>query len=142
MKDGSNRLKLSSPYSPDVPADCRAIGGKWNATIKAWLFDERDANRVRDLCVRHWGIDPRAEPDEAPELLTVRVEPRAFAINGSDWWLFGREIASRPGRDSRVRLGEGVILVSGAFPSGGGSRNNPSLFNIHSQDTVGLVLEV
>jgi hypothetical protein len=142
MTDGSTKLKLVTPYSPTVPADCKAIGGKWNATVKAWLFDERDANRVRDLCVKHFGIDPLAEPDEAPELVTVRLEPSAFSISGSEWWMFGREIVSRPGRDSRVRLGEGVIVVSGSFPSTGGSRNNPAIFNIHSQDTEGLVLEV
>lgn len=136
MKDGSTKLQLKTPYAPDLPARCKALGGKWGPADKAWYFDERDAGRVRDLCVETFGIDPLAEPDEAPELVTVRVSLDAFS-DGAEAWAFGRELARRPGRDYDVRLGGGVILISGGFPRTGGSMKNPSLA---AKD--GTVLEV
>ena len=136
MKDGSTKLKLASPYSPTLPAKCRALGGKWNSETKHWYFDQRDANRVRTMCVEAFGIDPLAEPDEQPELVTVRLNMDAFNTSAAELWLFGRELVSQPSRDSATRLGRDVILVSGGF-KGGGSRANPSM---NAQD--GTIIEV
>jgi len=126
LQDGTKQLKLTSPYHPDLPSRARAIGGRWNSLTKTWRFDVRDARRVRDLCLQIYGQDPLAEPDEAPELLTVRLDLDRFE-RGQDLWLFGREICTRPGRDYTVRLGQGVILLSGGFPSYGGSMRHPEL---------------
>lgn len=136
MKDGSTKLQLKTPYTPDLPAKCRAIGGKWGSGDKAWYFDTRDADRVRALCVQAFGIDPLAEPDEQPELVTVRLNMDAFNTRAAELWLFGREIVSQPSRDGRTRLGENVVIVSGGF-LGGGSRANPAM---NAKD--GTVLEV
>ena len=126
MKDGSTKLQLVSPYSPTLPAKCRALGGRWNADTKKWYFDLRDADRVRSMCVEAFGIDPLAEPDEQPELVTVR-----WVVGGTTYddsvWMFGREILRRPSRDERVRLGKDVVLIAGGFEGWGGSRANPRI---------------
>lgn len=136
MKDGSTKLKLVTPYSPTLPARCRALGGAWSADAKAWYFDLRDADRVRSLCLDAFGIDPLAEPDEQPELVTVRLEMDAFNTRAAELWIFGREVVSQPGRDSSTRLGQGVVVISGGF-SGGGSRANPAM-----NAKAGTIIEV
>lgn len=123
MKDGSTKLQLKTPYSPTLPALCRALGGKWNATQKSWFFDMRDARRVAAMCLETFGIDPLAAPDDAPDLVTVRWRPDQ--IRSDEVWMFGRQIVRRPGRDSAVQLGADCVTVSGGFPTWGGSRANP-----------------
>lgn len=134
MKDGSTKLKLVSPYHPSLPADARALGGQWNATTKAWYFDQRDADRVRALCLKHFGVDPLA--DAPADLVTVRLNLDAYS-DGAELWVFGRQVAGRLSRDQSVRLGEGVVLLSGGFPLSGGSTKNPRL-----DPEKGTVLEV
>lgn len=135
MKDGSAKLQLKTPYSPTLPAACRALGGKWGSGDKAWYFDPREKAKLRDLCLATFGIDPLADPDEAPELVSVRILVEAYNPNDA-LWLFGRELACQPGRDSLPRLGDGVILVRGSF-RGGGSAKNPRLNPVD-----GTILEV
>jgi hypothetical protein len=152
MKSGETKLQLKTPYSPTLPAKCRAIGGKWGAGDKAWYFDQRDSDRVRALCLETFGIDPLAEPDEAPELVTVRwyLEPVASPPTedevvrareqrlADDAWMFGREILRRPGRDSAVRVGDGVVIIRGGFAGFGGSRANPAI----GEAKAGTVVEI
>lgn len=146
MEDGGERLKLVSPYHPALPPKARALGGRFNAETKAWYFDPRDAERVRALCLETYGTDPLAE---APaETVTVRLsldrpagmsyaDYAALPIHGQSIHLLGRELAYRPGRDSSVRLGEGVIAAEGGFAPSGGSMKHPAV-----QPLVGTVLEV
>lgn len=136
MKDGSTKLQLTSPYSPALPTRCRALGGKWNAETKKWYFDTRDADRVRAMVLETFGIDPLAAPDEAPELVTVRLSLDAFNTSARELWMFGREIAHQPDRDGRPSLGRDVIVVNGGF-LGGGSRANPAM-----NAKPGTILEV
>src|SRR5687767_1149952 len=106
------RADLASPYHPNFPSKARAMGGKWNASQATWTFDVRDIERVRSACLEVYGVDPLAEPDESPELVTVRLalDTRYY---GSELWMFGRELVNRPGRDNGVRLGAGVVIISG-----------------------------
>jgi hypothetical protein len=124
--DNSAKLKLITPYVPYLPARYRALGGKWNPIEKAWYFDPRDSDRVRDLCVEVFGIDPLAGPDEQPEMVTVRLHMDAWETRTSEIWLFGRDIVSQPSRDAPTRFGRGVVVVHGEF-AGGGSRANPAM---------------
>ena len=137
LTDGSTKLKLVSPFVPGFSDKARALGGTWNPTTKAWYFDQRDSDRVRALVLATFGVDPLAEPGDEPELVTVRVELNGRLCNESSVWMFGRELASRGGRDYAVRLGTGVILIAGSFPSHGGSVKNPRLDN-----SDGTILEV
>lgn len=146
LTNGTSVLKLTSDYHPSMAPKAKAIGGRWHTETKSWRFDPRDEQRVRDLCLSVYGIDPFEPPTE---LVTVHLPLRAGLekdetgtyvsgnASGGELWAFGREIAQRPGRDSSVRLGDGVIVFSGGFPSRGGSVKNPSL-----QPESGTILEV
>ncbi len=133
QSDNAPVIIVRTPYAPAWSPAAKALGGRWNAEQRYWLFDPRDTEAVRALCLKTFGIDPLASPDEAPELATVRVrlvggpgrwnaETKAYepptggiAATGDSVWLFGREIAYRGGRDYAVRLGAGVVIVAGAF---------------------------
>lgn len=127
------KLLLASPYHPDFPAEARKLGGRFDRDGgKTWVFDARDEDRVRALCVRIFGTD-----GSPAELVTIRLDPERLAYGESEIWLCGRKIAWRPGRDDEVRLGDGVILISGGFPGSGGSRQYPRL-----QPKAGTILEI
>src|SRR5262249_34583730 len=68
--------------------------------------------------------------------------PRAAAAHAGSGYetvleLGGRVLAQRPGRDDRVQLGEGVVVVAGGFPARGGSAKNTCV-----DPRPGTVLEV
>lgn len=134
ISERDGRVVLTSPYHPAIPPAARALAGKWNATRKVWSFDARDLDRVRELCVTVYGIDPLA-PAPA-DLLTVRVDLDRLDLADSLFAL-GRQLARRAGRDYAVRLGEGVVILAGGFPAHGGSVKYPRLAPL-----PGTVLEV
>lgn len=117
-------LTCKTPYHPDFPRAARDLGGKWKDP--AWVFDARDAQRVRDLCLDIWGTD-----GTPCELVTLRVVLAGAAIdragNDTEIYIGGRRCAWVFGRDDqRARLGDGVVLVAGRV-FGSGSRNNPDI---------------
>jgi DNA repair protein RadC len=63
-------LIVTAPFHPDFPARARMLGGAWDGARKAWLFDPRDAERVRTLCREIYGTD-NDEPFADYELLEV-----------------------------------------------------------------------
>lgn len=158
-----DRIAVESPYHPDWPSRARDLGGRWNPSARVWTFDQRDEARVREAVTEIYGTDGTAPVD----LVTVRirvggvrwgylnesgneVEPGSGGrwekvekfpgINppeGETFFALGREICSRRGRDYRVKLGEGVVIIEGEFPASGGSRKNPCI-----NAPTGMVLEV
>lgn len=142
---GKDRVYCTTPYHPGMSARARALGGKWHAGPKYWSFDVRDKGRVEEMCRTLFGMT--GAEGETVEVVTLAVtlggesgHSAAVLGSGDEAWICGRQIARRPGRDMAVRLGEGVIILEGTFPSSGGSRNSPSLFNFYTTNTV--VLEV
>lgn len=97
----------------------KALGGKWNEPSRVWVFDQRDEARVRAVVEDVFG-----SLESSGRLVTVRWQ---VSDRYNPARLAGRVIAERRGRDEDVRLGAGVVIVSGEFPSRGGSRNNPAL---------------
>lgn len=125
------KLYLSSPYHPNLPAQARQIGGKFHRASSSWVFDPRDEQRVRELAHAIYGTD-----GTATQFVTIRVHLDKYR-NGPGLWVCGRELATRQGRDTPVRLGDGVIIVEGGFDGRGGSVKNPRL-----DPKDGTVLEV
>jgi hypothetical protein len=128
------RTTLHADYHPALPDRAKAIGGRWNATQKAWVFDARDEDRVRALARLIYGTDG----SEPAATVTVRLHlDRKFGASGCEFWYAGRQILRRSGRDKPVRLGYGVILIKGGFPASGGSWRYPDI-----DPCAGTVLEV
>lgn len=127
------RLVVQAPFHPDLPAKSRDLGGRWDARQTAWTFDVRDEAAVREMLVSIFGTD--GSPVETTTVLHQVTSKEAAA---PQLWLYGRKIAERIGRDSRVRLGEGVRYVNSGetFPSRGGSTKYPAL------EGAGIVLEI
>lgn len=124
INDGG-RLSVYTPYDPTFPAAAKELGGRWDAMDRAWTFDARDEQRVRDLVRSIYGTDGSDATDEA-QLVTVRVNMDDVR-SGQELRLAGRRLAWRPSRDEQVRLAEGVVVISGGFPDSGGSLANPRL---------------
>lgn len=112
--------KLQSPYNPNLPAKAKLLGGKFNPSDKSWTFDSRDEQKVHELATAVYGTDGT----QVQKLVSVQIK---LYQGGSAIWEFGRMIAERSSRDVKVRLGDGVILVSGSFKSSGGSAKYPEI---------------
>lgn len=132
MKNGSHMVELEAPYHPNLPKIARDIGGTFSSVNKCWYFDARDEERVKKLALLIYGTDG----ENLGELVTTRID-MDMITNSQELWMFGRQVARRWTRDCRVKLGMGVIVVEGGFPSSGGSGKYPTL-----NAFVGTVLEV
>jgi len=123
MQDGTTKLKIISPYAPDLPAAFKRLGGKWSPAARAWYLDPRDGPKVREILAAAFGA-----PGE--DTMTLRVDLALASDEGEDRSEFracGRTLAWRRGRDAAVTLGEGVIIVAGGFHAWGGSVKRPSI---------------
>lgn len=121
-------LKVSSPYYPGFPEAARDLGGRWDGVSRTWKFDVRDKESVISLLRRIFG-----DPSEATTSVRVTLEG---PIPEAEYWAFGRCLARRPFRDSHVKLGDGVVIVAGAFPPRGGSAKHPALLPEGSRVTL------
>lgn len=122
----STTVTLIAPYDPSMPAKAKAIGGRWNATEKAWVFDARDESRVRALAREIYGTDGAAD-DRPTVTLRVPVMQNSTRDGGDEFRVAGMRLAWRPGRDADVRLAPGVSIISGGFEGWGGSMRYPEL---------------
>jgi len=113
-------LVVVTPYHPHFPKVAKTLGGKWDAGSRAWTFDPRDEQRVRDLCIDVFGTD--GDPNE--RLVTVRITALKDLRNWcAPIYFAGREVAFARGRDSGGRPSEGTVLLSGKLRSAGSMRN-------------------
>ena len=119
---GDGKLSVASPYNPAFAPGAKRLGGRWSAATKAWQFDPRDEQRVRELCRSVYGTD--GSPSEAGDLVTIRVTaPDGWDVYGRGLYIYGRQVAWATGRDSGARLCDGVIVLKGSFDSGGSMKN-------------------
>lgn len=107
------------PFNEDFVAKAKRVGGRWNGDQRAWIFDERDQQRVRDLCFGAYGQDGIRS-----DVCTIEVvfEPGDSACCGP-LTVAGRSIARARDRDSGATLCDGVVLLKGGFSSGGSRAN-------------------
>lgn len=121
FETNNKKLAVVSPYHPRFVEGARRLNGKWNAG--QWEFDLRDNQRVRKLMVEVYGTDGSDNPELTDVTMTIDARtPNPF-------FAYGREVAVRKGRDSRVTLGDGVIVIDGKFPASCGSSKYPGLLS-------------
>lgn len=137
----NGKTSVHSPYDATFVAKVKSLGGRWDAASKAWQVDARDEVRVRDLLREVYGTD--GSPVDAANLVTVRVRLADHEVghrDGAHAVFAGRRIATRPGRDSAVRLAANVVLIEGKLPSTGGSMRYPQISA--SQDVIVEVRDI
>ena len=122
-------VRVLSPYHPGFIAFARDRNAKFKGG--AWCFDARDRPAVEAACRATYGTAGEETPTA-----TVLVALDHVAVPRT-LYLCGRQVVDRPGRDDRVRLGAGVVVIAGGFPSSGGSVKNP-----HPSPFGGTILEV
>lgn len=142
-KLGERSIVLTeSPYYPTFPEEARKLGGRWDAASKRWYFDARDEADVRKLLLETYGTDgntPKTVDVELDVEIFCQRDHGGWVVDG-EYWMFGRQLAKRWDRDSKVSLGDGVRVLRGGFPSSGGSRKSPRLSA--EENTVLLVRDV
>jgi len=65
ISEQNGRLTVRAPYHPDFPARARMLGGEWDRSLRIWLFDPGDRERVHALCREIYGGDG-TEPFPTP----------------------------------------------------------------------------
>ncbi len=116
----SDTISVQSPYHPRFVSRARELAGKWDVGARAWRFPLSQSERVRSLCQEVYGTDGTAPT------VTLRVAVPEQGTRQLQLWAAGRSLARAYGRDSGAKIGEGIVVVSGGFTSGG-SRANPEL---------------
>ena len=118
-----DQMTVTAPYHPAFPSAAKRLGGQWASGSRSWTFDPREEVKVRELLTRIYGTD-------GTPVSTVDVQIHLDHVPETDsdsLFLLGRQIARRGGRDSEVRLGDGVILLQGGFAASAGSRAYPEI---------------
>lgn len=128
------QMMVCSDYSAEFVKGAKRLNGQWNG--EAWVFDERDKDRVNELLFNVYGQN-ELQTDDTVE---VQVSLDALGKIEKALELFGRVLAVRFNRDQPVKLHPSVILLQGNFPKRGGSMNYPRL--APEQGTVLLVRDV
>ena len=118
MEAVDGRVMIYSPYNRLFVTGARKLGGAWDG--KAWKFDERDIDRVKELVGDVYGH----YFDEAVEIVDIRITC-SESVSGSREPIYcgPREIARAWGRDSGAKLGDGVVQLEGWIDSGGSVKN-------------------
>lgn len=113
------KCRVKSPYHPEFVTVARGRNGRWSSPH--WIFDGRDEAGLRDECRRIYGTD-----GTPVSCVDCRVDVYdGMDFSGPSWVALGRVLVERKGRDDRAKLGEGVVVIQGGFPSWGGSVKNP-----------------
>ena len=126
-----NRVVLTSPYNPALPAQAKRVGGRWDSVQHVWTFDTRDEDRVRELAREVYGTD-----GTPTRTVTVRATLGQYDLGGETVYVCGRAVLRRARRDDPVRLGDGCVLLSGRFYASGGSVAHPEIGDPAGSDTV------
>jgi hypothetical protein len=115
--DISENIKVSAPYNTLFVSKAKKIGGKWNKPH--WEFDIRDEDRVRALCMEIYGSDGLQS-----NLCTIRVLYDSSDVASQGPIEFhGRTVAAATSHNSGVKLGDGVVVITGGFTSNGSIKN-------------------
>lgn len=125
MIDGSTKIKLETPFHPDLPKRLSALGGGWSDIKRAWYLPADLEKEIRQVCLDIFQIDPMG--DQPVDLVNVRIDISSLSLRVNTLWMFGRSVLRRMGRDARVKPGDDISIVAGGFASSGGSRNNPAI---------------
>lgn len=118
IKKEHGEITVNAPFNTDFVTGAKDLSGYWRSPD--WVFDARNEKMVRELCLYVYGTDG----DSFPRVVTVRATfgPGNNTRTGPIL-IFGKTVARAWGRDTGIKLGEGVVLLKGGFRSGGSVKN-------------------
>lgn len=110
-------IKVQSDYNADFVKRAKLLQGRWSKPY--WVFPGENEAEVKALLMDIYG-----ENGDEQETVDLLIDLGKME-NGQTVRLGGYVLAYRYSRDSMVRLGDNVILVSGNFDESGGSTKYP-----------------
>lgn len=124
IRTEADKAYISSPYNPEFVLKIHSIGSaKWHASTKEWQVPVESLEDAKQVLREVYGTD--GSENNEPKVtvkLTIDDDVDLGDIQSIDnelvMTLFGREIMSARGRDSGVKVADGVT-VKGKYKSGG-----------------------
>lgn len=123
----NGQIAVHAPYNKRFIEFAHETAGKWNASDKAWMFDERDRSKVEDICVKLFNYLKSGD-----KTVTIQFPGTLLKSDGNEEFLLGKKMCYRPSRDSQVRLTDGLLLISGKFAYSGGSMRYPNCGDVNN----------
>lgn len=124
IRTEADKAYISSPFNPEFVKKIHSIGSaKWHAATKEWQVPVESLEDAKQVLRDVYGTDgsENSEPKVTVKL-TIDDNVDLGDIQSIDnelvMTLFGREIMSARGRDSGVKVADGVT-VKGKYKSGG-----------------------
>lgn len=122
LEKREGKIYATTNYNATFIKKAKNLQGKWNG--EHWVFDEKVENLVREVLKDIYGTD--GEGYTRKVIVEIDVD-KYDDTDRQDLKIGDLVIITRKTRDSEVTLKEGVIVISGGFPSRGGSTKNPRL---------------
>ena len=120
-----DRIYVQSDYNKAFISKAKHIQGKWNNPF--WVFPAENREELKELLIDTYGEADILEEYEGQKI-TVDLDLDYFPNpTRGEIRLGGILVASRPHRDSPVRLAENCMLIKGGFAEYGGSRTAPEI---------------
>nr|WP_278770799.1 hypothetical protein [Limosilactobacillus mucosae] len=124
IRTDADKAYISSPYNPEFVKEIHSIGSaKWHAVTKEWQVPVESLEDAKQVLRDVYGTDG-SENNEPKVTVKLTIDDNVDLgdIQSIDnelvMTLFGREIMSARGRDSGVKVADGVT-VKGKYKSGG-----------------------
>ena len=112
-----NEVIVRSEYNALFIKAAKRLGGKWSP--HCWHFDIREEEKVLKLCLKIYGTD-----GVTTDTVDVRLSfPDDYYTPRGPIYYLGRTVATAYGRDSGAKTGDGIVIESGGFSSGGSAKN-------------------
>lgn len=119
IKNFKDSIQVKTQFNPEFANAARKIGGKFDYSVKAWCFDDRNIDLVKTALLDIFGTDGCNQ-----SVVDVEITVKEKIIGEqAPIYLGGRIIAQARGRDSGATIGEGVVFIEKS-PSSGGSVKN------------------
>ena len=122
LEKREGKIYTTTTYNTAFIKKAKNLQGKWDG--EHWVFDEKVESLVREVLKDIYGTD--GEGYTRKVIVEIDVD-KYDDTDRQDLKIGDLVIITRKTRDSEVTLKEGVIVISGGFPSRGGSTKNPRL---------------
>jgi hypothetical protein len=114
-----NKIYVKNQYNPYFNIVARQIGGRFDYTEKAWVFDSRNNELLEEKLLSIFGTDGYSQSCVDVEV-TVKRDIIAYK---EPIYLAGRIIAQAKGRDTGAWNGDKITFVNKSANSGGSIKN-------------------